>query len=326
MDENFLQELDKHVSFVNTDKVWKREVGSHVLWISPIDFTQQAKVYEVLQKSPAENSLMETKRTTLANAIVGIDDYDLRPYRYSGKSFKVQRPDGKTEAVDLAGYLYSKMSRWDSEYIDVAFDVFADLMETHKRETVGNLKFDNMKSPREELLELEAKAAVLRERLSLPPLVEKGSDGASGPLAEDDHEEYDRENVEAESGFDESFNPFEAKVVEEQPEPAPPPPAKSRAPRTIEEPAWPATDVSTAVPVPLPPGPAMSPIDIAMASRQAAPRPVSAFDGIAAHPATPSVSSDVVEKPAARVVAAPPTVSPSPATQSRNPRFVRPSR
>jgi hypothetical protein len=73
----------------------------------------------------------------------------------------------------LHKYLSHKMEEWGIEWVDSAFEVFADIMETLKKENLKEVKFDNARSKQEELAELEEKVNDLRTELKMPRLVEE---------------------------------------------------------------------------------------------------------------------------------------------------------
>lgn len=348
MDDDFLEELDRRVSNINLDKYWERKFGDLVLWLSPIDYTQQIRVKEVLRQEANPNALEETKRVTLSGAIVGIgsegDVMDLRPKRLAGKVIRIRGKGGKDELVDLPEFLYRKISNWDAEFIDLVFDVYADVLQSHRKTMEKDLRFENLKDPRDELQELEEKAAEIRRDLGLPPTVEaKKLDGTAPP---------DVEETPAEGGVPESEEPAEAvppadgpPPPPEEPPPDPPPPASialDPLPETELDDFDPFKTVSASSPRPQPPAPppesprsfvvpqppaqVRSPIQEELARRTgAAPgapvRPGVVGAPVRVHRAQPSVSVDVLESPADRTPVAPPRINPGPEGQSPNPRW-----
>lgn len=330
MDDTFFQELDAHITNVGTDKCWKRKVGDLLVWISPIPFDGQLQANDALAKlsklaedsdeSSGIDAIQETKRITLSHAIVGLDSFDLRKFRFAGPCIPViQVVDGREMhvKVELHKYMHSKIAGWGSELVDAVFDVYADLMETHKRDLLQEVKFENLKDPKEELSELEMKAAQLRDQLNLPPMVEADplgderssaqlEDEGSGPITDEPPPRPARRQAE-------DFNPF--KPVEPQVAPSDGP--GSMAP------------VQT-VPVPVPGGPEAGGPARGPAVRDR-PRPVppgavpsGTLDD--PHLATPSVVADVLEQPAEKKVVQPPRIDPRPTAQSRNSRFAPPDR
>lgn len=319
-DLDFLDELDKKVSNINLDIYWERVVGGHKIWLSPIDFAHQMKVKAVLQDNEAKNVLDEIKRITLSGALTSFDGLDFRNKRQLGKIFKIKGMNGrKDELVDFSELLYRKIANWDAEFIDLVFEVFTDLMETHRKEMSKDVVFENSKSPREELEELEMKVAELRIRLKLPPLVEAKKlteDETSEDFVPEESDDESSEESPDESNSVEEFNPFERRVSVEQNSvstsstepletpPLQPVPELNREPSPIERALQKrvgGSPVSLTVPVVVPPG-----------SR------------IVAHQAQPSVESDVVEAPAQRRVVDPPVIDPKVDRQNVNPRFKRP--
>lgn len=352
MDDDFFEELDRKVSNPAADVSWERTIGGVNIVFAPIDFEHQAKVNETLQRDDLGTQvLQETKRISMAAAIVGVNGVDLR--KLAGKQLTIQGRDGKKKSVDVAGYMYEKMRGWDSEFLDACFSVFADLMESHRKKLVDAVTFENAKDPREELLELEARAAEIREGLGMPPLVEAGSEAAR---TESDFTADDREELEDQEAPD--FDPFEVQPPPEAPAAAAPPPAPPRA--SEDQPGPPSDEIpeeafqaaargekpslSDGVPVPVQPRPEQpyapppvpqppadkkpeqSPIERAMAARQAAPnRVIRGRMDIKGHKAQPSVEQEVVEQPAERIHTQPPKIDRDPAVQNRNPRFARQS-
>lgn len=347
MDDDFFEELDRKVSNPVADVSWERTIGGVDIVFAPIDFEHQAKVNETLQRDDLGTQvLQETKRISMAAAIVGVNGMDLR--KLSGKKLIIQGRDGKKKSVDVAGYMYEKMRGWDSEFLDACFSVFADLMDSHRKKLVDAVAFENAKDPREELLELEARAAEIREGLEMPPLVEVGSEAAR---TESDFTPEDREELEDQEAPD--FDPFE---VQPPPE-APPSPAPPQAPsdeslepplEDIPEEAFQAAargekpSLSDGIPVqarpeqpyappPVPQPPPgkkqeQSPIQRAIAAREAGPnRVIRGRVDIKGHKAQPSVEQEVVEHPAERVHTQAPKIDRDPAVQNRNPRFARQS-
>jgi len=175
MDPDFLKQLDDHISNVGIDEYWKRRVGKHLVWFSPLTNIAQGKVNETLATEDlGVNAIAETKIVTLSHAIIGIDEFDLREYRDGNPVFSIPNPRDKTKniKVTLDKYIHSKISQWGNDWTDLAFDVFADLMETFSKNNRKDVQFDNIKEPREKLNELEMQVAELREELGLPQLVE----------------------------------------------------------------------------------------------------------------------------------------------------------
>jgi hypothetical protein len=120
------------------------------------------------------NIIGEVKRMTLSYAIVGFDGFDLRAYKNEDPQFPMYDPREKKQVkVALHKYLSHKMEEWGIEWVDSAFEVFADIMETLKKENLKEVKFDNARSKQEELAELEEKVNDLRTELKMPRLVEE---------------------------------------------------------------------------------------------------------------------------------------------------------
>lgn len=347
MDDTFFQDLDAHITNVGTDKCWKKRVGDMVLWFSPIPYDGQLQANEALSKlsrlegdETGIDAVQETKRITLSHAIVGFDKFDLRRFRFAGPCVPVlKRINGKDEEVqvELHKYVYGKIAGWDSEFVDVAFSVFADLSETNKNEIMKDVKFENVKDPREELSELEMRASELRDQLNLPPMVE------AEPIGDEKPSE-DKARVEPEDDVgEEDFNPF--KPVDQPPRRAgriqDQPPVRQSRPVQPQPPAEdlpaeelpdPLPDPVRTVPVPIPQQPEVSPIQRELEARRSRGRgpvhetkdPVSVSSPESPHPAIPSVPNEVLERPAERKVVEPPRIDPRPSSQSRNSRFSPP--
>src|SRR5271169_367464 len=174
MEPDFISELDKTLSNVGTDIHWKRKVGPLELWISPLSVTGQEKVTLAVAKAELGTNIVgESKRITLSNAIVGVNNSDLREFRGGAPIFPVKNRENKIVKTPLEQYLYSKMAQWSAQYLDDVFEVYADLMETFQKQNLKNIKFDNAKDPNIELQELEQRVSNLRTQLGLPQLVEK---------------------------------------------------------------------------------------------------------------------------------------------------------
>jgi len=313
-------------------------IGGTEIWFSPIPYTAQLKANETIaNENLGTAAVQETKRIALSHSIVGFDQFDLRKYRDAGPVFPlivVEKEKGgksvqKDVKVELSKYIYEKLAGWDSELVDTAFDVFADLMESNKKDAVKDVKFENAKDPVDELAEAEARAASLREQLRLPPMVEVSREPAGEPggrtreeLEEDEPlnapnfappDEGEGEGEDA-GPVDPDFNPFQPVQTE----------ARGPAPEPVRS-----------VPVPEPQPRELSAIERALEQRGSGPvvaRPaVPAQVGSTSSPekpyeATPSVDVGVVEQQGERQVVDPPKIDRKPGGQSRNPRFSPPGR
>jgi hypothetical protein len=213
MDSEFLQQLDKALSYVGTDKVWMRTIGGREIKFSPIPVPGQEKVNETLNQSElGSNIILESKRVTLSFGIVGIDGIDLVEYRNAGPIFSSTSRDGKPVKVTLDRYIYDKIKTWGGQFLDDVFTVYADLLESHQKDNLKDIKFENAKDPEVELLELEARVTELRKMLNKPPLID--ADKQSEPVNEEPLEE---------SPIQEEFNPFATVPIEETKEAILPP-------------------------------------------------------------------------------------------------------
>ena len=367
MDAEFLAELDRDLTEIGLDEVWKREIGGRTVWISPVPFAGQAVINEKMtDESLGVNFAFETKRLTLSYSIVGIGNTDLRSYRSQGSIFPSQDREGKKVKVTLQRYLYEKMANWGDTWIDATFDVFADLMESHKITALKKIEFENNKPPLDELVELELKAGVLRQEMDMPQMTEVGSE-AVGSRTREEIVSPDPDDVSPKGdgpGDEIDFDPFRKVQDENGPvgpqEPAPRPlpgmngpagPGTEAAYRRVEEPT--ASQESPppvrSVPVPQPPRKA-SPIEVAVAKRagKQLPAPVDQDDRTQAildgqdheksqrtpvhsskeapFQAQPSIPIETIEQQAERKVVPPPKVNPVTTGQSENPRFRRPGK
>ena len=174
MDDNFFKQLDEALTNVGSDKYWERKVGGHVVWLSPVPFKSQQKINELLNQDLGTNVIGEVKRMTMSYAIVGFDGFDLRPYRNDTPQFQMfDSHEKKQVKVVLHKYLSYKMEEWGIEWVDSVFNVFADIMESIKKENLKEVTFENARNKREELAELEEKTRDLRSELGMPQLVEE---------------------------------------------------------------------------------------------------------------------------------------------------------
>lgn len=276
MEDGFLQDLDAHLSNIGSDEHWIREIGGKKIWFSPIPFDGQTKVNEVLgNESLKTNVFSETKRVTLSYAIVGIDTIDLRQYRNDREIFPVLDARLKKEVkVSLNKYLYVKLQAWGAEFIDIAFDVFADLMQTFRRTSMENCTLENVKDPMTELAEIESRAAELRRGLGLPALIEARSRRQDPDDLDEDIPESARESEDSDE-----FNPF--KTVRDDVIPDAPKPVES----------------VQSIPIPAPPQARHASAAARAAEIAAAESDLPLGSPGRPHVAIPSVSAEVMEPP-----------------------------
>lgn len=338
MDQDFLNQLEDQFSNVGLSECWKRDVAGRVLWFSPIPGDGQAKVNDTLASADlGVNVIFETKRLSLAHAIVGIDDVDLRKWRFSGPVFPVHDARlGKEVKVDLANYVRIKMGTWGAEFIDRAFEVFADLMESHKKDSLKNVRFENAKDPIEELAELEARAGELRTQLGMPLLTEireeavEEADRRDAPSEEPEEAPRQRASERSRPSQPDApptvdFDPFAP--VQARPEPHP---AQPVAPaQTVQDVRVPEPVVTVPIPVPAR-APAVVPHSAARhVSKEFGSKAVPAVGKEGSSPerpfqGTPSVQSDILEEPAVRTTVPLPVLDKVPG--GINPRFARTTR
>ena len=348
MDDKFLDELDAHISNIGIDEVWKRKIGKHLIWFSPLTTTAQAKVNETLANEDlGVNAILETKRVTISNVIVGIDDFDLTEYREAGSVFVIRgKKKGEKVKVTLDRYIYEKIKNWGNDWFDLAFQVFADLMETFGENNKKDVKFDNIKDPREELAELELRVSSIRRELGIPQLIE----GPETELTEKEIQEVTEEARKVTRGERTSmddFDPFKAipDTTEDQeesiptpapaPAPAPAPvPALEPVPKPVKyQPAQPVQapiNPEAVISIPTPDPSKLSPIQQAMANRAQraqAQMMINARESSPERPIDPSPSitkEEVIDKPMDKSTA--PVKVDKPRQQSKNPRFKKPNR
>jgi hypothetical protein len=312
MEPEFIAELDRTLTNVGTDVFWKRKIGKLEIWLSPLSVEGQEKVTATLEKAtPGLNIVGESKKITLSNTIVGVNGLDFRDHRGTNQPvFPIKGRDGKLTNVALEKYLYEKMRGWSTDYLDSVFEVYADLMETFQRENLKEVKFENTKDPRIELIELERKAAALRAQLGLPQMVEKTGENAAEqdgiePTPEDiaraleEEERLQDEGTEENrtKGKQEDFNPFKPLSPEQQAAAPPsmqaapvhqgPQPGGPRQPPPPSPPPQSTMGMPAALPAnlrrPMPPG---------QGPRESSPENP--------HVASPSVQNEVIERPAVR--------------------------
>lgn len=300
MSDDLFAELERNLTNVGSNKVWKRQIGDFTVWFSPITLQGQEKVSELLGNSEkiGLNIINETKRITLSYSIVGINDVDLREYRDNQPHFPVIGRDGKHTKVSLDKYLYIKMQDWSAQFIDDAFSILSDLFESDQKENLKNIKFENAKDPNDELLELEARVSELRENLGKPQLVEKTKVDVKPaepvkPVVQPRVDEPEPSDVE--------FDPF-MKV-------------SGSVPRGVEKPDITRNDNKPVAP------PVRTIPDIPVLDRT-----FKDANGnvINAYVPNPSVPNEVIESPTVPVRVPPPVINPT--VQNHNPRFSPPSR
>lgn len=314
MDDSFFQDLDRHITNIGMDKCWQKKIGDTTIWISPVPYAGQIAANEALsrlsklsEEETGINSVQETKRITLSHAIVGFDNFDLRPYRFAGSCIPVLKMidgENKIVKVELHKYVYNKIKGWDSEFVDIIFDVFADLSEANKKDMLKEVKFESAKDPHEELAEIEMRVSELRDQLNLQPMVE------SEPIDEDSSDVVDGSNSE-------DFDPFTT-VNGSEPQKETygsdidSIPIHDTVPITIPEPV-------RTVPIPVVES---SPIQRELDARIVKSQHVNSINN--PHVAIPSVPDEIIENRSSHEILNPPTVDPNYSDQSRNSRFSPP--
>ncbi len=322
MERDILAELDEQLTDVNLEKYWVKKVGDYELWLTVVDYENSNRVKKAME---GEFGFEEAKRRTLSAAIVGVNGVDFRPLRRAGKTLKVKgKVAGKDELVDLPEYVYRKIASWDVEFVEVVFDVYTDIMESHKKALLKDLVFENARTDEEELEFLEEKVAALRQKLDMPPLVAAARidlrDDAPEEEQEEDAPEEEEPSEEEQDvppsppgtsfvGDENAFDPFSAVPLA----------AQSSAPSPL---AVPIPSAESAMPT------TPSAIERAMANRRGSLPIQPQVSAVPAQPfvAQPSVPEEVIEKSSARVLVAPPNINPSVSQQNQNPRFRRATR
>lgn len=303
MDQEFLQQLDKALSHVGTDKTWERVIGGRKMKFSPIPIPGQEKINETLSNPELKsNTILESKRITLSYGIVGIDNIDLTEYRDSGPIFSIIGREGKSIKVTLDRYIYDKIKTWGGQFVDDVFTVYADLLESHQKENLQEIKFENAKDPEVELMELESRVSELRRMLGKPQLLD-----AQKPVEEPE--------TEKPASSDEEFDPF-AKIPDQETQETPPSPVLDHP---VPLPAAPIPGAGLARPV--------ASRELPGVHRPAAPR-ITPEDLDSPKPSTSPTSphiprqadGDVIEERKERPPFAPPPIDQTPPT-SVNPRF-----
>lgn len=202
MDDHSFEELDKIVSNIGREKRWTKKIGGRSIVFSPINTVIQTKMDQILgSKEAGPDFLTQTKIIALSGAIVAIDNANFEKYIDAGPVFGITI-SGKKTFVDLPTYLRNKMANWSSQWIDDAFSVYADCMETYQKENLNDIEFENKKDPIEEHAELMVRITQLRKQLGLPDLVE------SATIEEDTMDSVENREKEEFESSNKKFNPF----------------------------------------------------------------------------------------------------------------------
>lgn len=342
MDNDLFQALEEKITNAGANDLYKKRIGSFTIWFMPLTYKDQAVVQDILSGAETNtNALNDAKLVSLARSIVGIDELDLRPYRNGQRVFEItDNTPGKQRSrikVDLAKYMQSKIVDWGQDFMDLAFDIFADITQSSKKKFAENVVFDNVKDPRIELAELETRVHELRKELNLPVLVEK----SGTKYQTNDGELEEVPNVDTQKVDEKSYSPptdeesYEVEESVEEDEVLDEPLVESFSsedsilnsvnPPIVQEPE--VIPVKT-VPVASPPDTgSRSPIQNAMVARRNTLRPVRQvppdakssvdmpFDGI------PSINKTEVIEEKMEVPRGRPPVDPPVSRQSVNPRF-----
>jgi len=203
-------------------------------------------------------------------------------------------------------------------------------METHGKNNVREVKFENAKNPADELGDLMVRVTELRIQLGLPELVEK-----SVAPTEDEAEAFEetiREQAEADAPKprveepEQSFDPFKTvQVTPAAPRPSsrPSAPPAPSSPSVSVSPPPPVPDPVVTVPVPAPPSNRVQMGSLPPRARQLADIEGHTPQSSPQNPyvASPSVEQAVIERPQREIggqVSAPVI---DPIQFGRNPRF-----
>lgn len=307
MDAAFLESLENAFSNIGTEEVWKKVIGGRNVWFSPLSLMAQTKINEVISNpNLGLGILTESKRISLSYAIVGIDDIDLTGYRDGQPIFPTKNREGKAVKVALDKYIYEKMSMWGGQWVDDAFSVFSDLMETFQKNNLKDIAFENAKDPRQEVDELTERVQILRTQIGLPllvdPVKEKPQEENQKPISEPSEESPD-----SEKDGEVAFDPFK-----HIPKPKPAPVTTSLA-----------DNVSTPAQRFIDPNPDLD-LSVAIPGQPIRNKTIVDASGNVIQPHIPasSIAQEVVEERTQYVTSAPII---DPTAQSINPRF-RPSR
>lgn len=299
--DDFLADLERNISNVGSTKHWKKKFGDVTLWLSPLTLRGQEALTDMLSNADkiGMNVINETKRMTLSHAIVGINEIDLRDFRDSAPKFPVKGRDGNNTNVTLDKYVYTKMVGWSSQLIDDAFSVYSDIMETHQKENLSSIQFENSKDPEVELKELETRVFELRSLLKKPQLVE------DKPELREQRQEASASDEPAKPVVEVAFDPFAAVAARE---------SEARS-KTV-------TEVARPVSEPVAQPPEFQQVRSPQPIPDKTPEKDVSLPGVGkvkAYVANPSVQSEVVEAKLEQSVTAPPVIDP--VIHNRNPRF-----
>lgn len=342
--DDILKQIEESLSCVGSDETWTREVFGRDVIFAPISFTGQAKVQEALASSEQNvNFVNDTKRVTMSHAIVGIDNLNLIEFRDAGSIFGPIKVKGQDMKVGLAAYIHHKMASWGQEFIDTAFAIYADEVETRNKKNLEGVVFQNVKSPEEELADLMVRVTELRYLLKMPPLVEAGPEDEvdDTPKGREDPEEEPADEDDGKEEVDNDFDPFKSVRVPPTPRPAPIPRPASMPEADHEVPSIPTSgmvpqqEVPSHLPTRLQAQKSRAPINLPStppATLQRATQ-IAELEGDLpfspnSSPSSPFVTShhdEVIEAPASRERVAPPIIDKL-QKPSLNPRFQAPKK
>lgn len=308
MEIDIFDELDAKLSNLGCETIWKRKIGNYLIWISPPNQEAQMMINETMANTDfGVHAISEIKRTSLSFAIVGIDGVDLSKYDQFGPFKK----GDKQYYLTRQKYLHEKIKKWGAQYIDDVFKVFSDLMETHEKDNLKDIHFENLKEPREELDELEVRAAEIRSRMGLPPLKE------SAPITLDMVEERENTKEEPEQTTSDA-NPFNAvppDVLEK---------AESTPLLRVDQAQVKVKPIQVPDEIPVEKPKGVTRIDEKLEAIQAEMAASAALGSQAnPHQSLPSIAQEVIDQPSSRIDPKQVIIDRVP-TQNVNPRFAKP--
>lgn len=169
---DFLESIDKAFTSIGMERRWTRRIAGRDFTFMPITYTGSHRWKDsVIQSVESTNSILDSRRIMLSEAIVGIGDIDFSNIDPSEKIFKVT-VDGKSRAMNIREYLAHKMLGWDSQLIEDIFNVYADITESFSTENLKDVVFENVRDPKARLADLTSQVNELRSELNLEPLID----------------------------------------------------------------------------------------------------------------------------------------------------------
>lgn len=169
---DFLESIDKAFTSIGMEKRWVRVIAGRKFIFGPISYTGSHRWKDtILQSIESANTVLDSRRIMLSEAIMGVDDIDFSGIDPSEKKFQV-RVDGKVRAMNIREYLAHKMLDWDSQLIEDMFNVYADITQSMSSDNLKEVVFENVRDPRAMLVDLTSQVNELRAELNLEPLID----------------------------------------------------------------------------------------------------------------------------------------------------------